>query len=355
MLRSLLLIIFSFLSFSLLAQPDADKPILTKDQVFLDDLIVDGSICIGQDCVNGESFGFDTQRFKENNLRIHFNDTSNSASFPTNDWRIVINDSSNGGANYFGIEDSDAGRMPFRVEAGAPAHSLYVEDGGRVGFGTSTPVVEAHIVDGDSPTLRLEQDGSSGFTPQTWDLAGNETNFFVRDATNGSKLPFKIRPGAPDNSIYIDSDGDVGFGTASPGVKLHVMGDGIFTGELEAASDERLKSNIVPLTNAASVINSLSAVSYLMKTEEYAELNLPDRKQYGLLAQEVENVLPELVSNKITNPNNPSDKLKSINYMQLIPFLIQNSKEQNQEIERLNTELNDLKKELQEIKKLIKG
>ena len=42
----------------------------TADQVILDDLIVDGSACVGQDCVNGESFGFDTIRIKENNLNI---------------------------------------------------------------------------------------------------------------------------------------------------------------------------------------------------------------------------------------------------------------------------------------------
>jgi hypothetical protein len=36
----------------------------TSDQVFIDDLIVDGSACIGQDCVNGENFGFDTLRLK---------------------------------------------------------------------------------------------------------------------------------------------------------------------------------------------------------------------------------------------------------------------------------------------------
>ena len=32
------------------------------DQQFLDDVIVDGSLCVGQDCVNGESFGFDTMK-----------------------------------------------------------------------------------------------------------------------------------------------------------------------------------------------------------------------------------------------------------------------------------------------------
>ena len=98
-------------------------------------VIVSGSICVGFDCVNGESFGFDTGRYKENNLRVHFDDTSSSASFPRNDWRIVINDSSNGGANYFAIEDSSAGRVPFKVEAGAPTNSLIVEDSGDIGIG----------------------------------------------------------------------------------------------------------------------------------------------------------------------------------------------------------------------------
>ncbi|PCJ07318.1 MAG: hypothetical protein COB16_11570 [Rhodobacteraceae bacterium] len=192
------------------------------DQVILDDLIVDGSACIGFDCVNGESFGFDTIRIKENNLRIHAVDTSNSASFPSNDWQITFNDSSNGGANKFSIDDITGGRTPFTIEASAPNHSLYVDDGGRVGLGTNQPVVELHIPDGDTPTLRLEQNGSSGFTPQTWDVAGNETNFFIRDATNGSKLPFKIKPSAPTNSLFVDTDGDVGLGTASPDARLDV-------------------------------------------------------------------------------------------------------------------------------------
>ena len=193
------------------------------DQVILDDLIIDGSICAGMDCVNGESFGFDTIRLKENNLRIKFQDTSSSASFPSNDWQITVNDSANGGANKFSIDDIDGGRTPFTIEASAPSHSLYVDDAGRIGLGISNPVVEMHIKDGDSPTIRLEQDGTSGFTPQTWDIAGNETNFFVRDATNGSKLPFRIRPSAPSNSIYVDTDGDIGLGTASPQADLHVV------------------------------------------------------------------------------------------------------------------------------------
>lgn len=225
-LRILLLLLLStsFIS-TVSAQMDLDGADL-KDQVFVDDLIVNGSACVGQDCVNGENFGFDTGRYKENNLRIHFFDTSSSASFPSNDWRIVINDSSNGGDNYFRIEDSSAGRNPFQIDAGAPSNSLRVDAQGDVGIGTATPVLELHVTDGDSPTLRLEQNGSSGFTPQTWDVAGNETNFFVRDVTNGSNLAFRIRPGSgTDDALFIDSDGDIGMGTDNISGALHVKGD----------------------------------------------------------------------------------------------------------------------------------
>jgi len=171
------------------------------DQVFNDDIIGTFSLCIGNDCVNGESFGFDTIRIKENNVRLHFDDTSNSASFPDADWRLVANDSSNGGANKFAIEDVSAARETFIVQQGARANALVVESSGDIGIGTNNPVVNVHVVDGDSPTMRLEQNGTSGFNPQTWDMAGNETNFFIRDVTNGSKLPFRIRPDAPTSSL----------------------------------------------------------------------------------------------------------------------------------------------------------
>lgn len=213
------------------------------DFLINDDLIVDGSACIGFDCVDGESFGFDTIRVKENNLRIKFDDTSVAASFPRNDWQLTANDSANGGANKFSIDDISGGRTPFTIEANARSHSLYVDDGGRIGNRTSTPSTEIHTIDGDTPTLRLQQDGSSGFAPQTFDVAGNETNFFVRDVTNGSTLPFRIRPGAPTSSIFVDADGDIGLGTATPSASLHVRESNgtaqIFVEETNSASAAR--------------------------------------------------------------------------------------------------------------------
>jgi len=98
-----------------------------------------------------------------------------------------------------------------------------VDVSGDVGIGTSTPVVDLHMASGNTPTMRLEQDGSSGFTAQTWDVAGNEVNFFVRDATNGSKLPFKIESDSPTNTLVVDSAGGIGVGTQNPQSKFHVV------------------------------------------------------------------------------------------------------------------------------------
>lgn len=383
-----------------------------RDQVILDDLIVDGSVCVGFDCVNGESFGFDTIRLKENNLRIKFHDTSSSASFPSNDWQITINDSNNGGRNMFAIDDIDGGKTPFLIEAGAPTSSLYVDSGGRIGIGTSQPVVGIHRKNGNTPTLRLEQDGSSGFTPQTWDVAGNEAGFFVRDATNNSTLPFRIFPGAPSNAITIHASGRVGIGTTSPIAQLHVIESeivdpatllykdfimetdevlagitvlstntsvaGLFFGDPESgiaggvqythssdelalwanggprlklksngdvevplgtvvhSSDRRLKKNIEPIADALSTVRSLQGVRFQWKDE-----NRDDRVQIGLIAQDVEKWLPEVVA-----MSDDDMGTKMVAYSNMVALLIEAIKEQQTIIETQNQALSAMEVQL---------
>ena len=196
------------------------------DQVIPDDLIVQGSACIGLDCVNNESFGFDTIRLKENNTRIKFDDTSTGTGFPNHDWQLTANDSASGGANKFSIEDITAATVPFTVTGSSPSNSIFVDSIGRVGFRTSTPVLDLHVNTSNTPAMRLEQNNSGGFTAQTWDIAGNEANFFVRDVTGGSRLPLRIRPGAPTSSIDINASGNVGIATGSPELLLDVRGTG---------------------------------------------------------------------------------------------------------------------------------
>ncbi|WP_452229528.1 T9SS type A sorting domain-containing protein [Lacinutrix sp. MEBiC02404] len=242
------------LSPNLFAQQDdpgsSFAPVDTSVQVIAEDLVVQGSLAIGFDVTSAESFGFDTFRLKENNLRIHFDDTSGTGTFPDNDWRISINDTANGGLNYFAIDDATAGTNPFRVLAGAGNNALYIGTAGNVGLGTAAPAVELHVTDGDSPTMRLEQDGANGWTPQIWDVAGNETNFFVRDVTNGSLLPFRIQPQAATNSLYIAATGNVSLGDASPSERLEVNGNAAITGNTFIAGQAGI-ATITPDANAS--------------------------------------------------------------------------------------------------------
>ncbi len=192
-------------------------------QVINEDLVVRGSQCVGARCDGAPKFGLDTIRLREEDLRIKFEDTSTSFLVPSSDWQITINDVGWGGLNKFAIDevtDQDQPRTLFTLEAGAPEHSLYVESSGDVGLGTSTPARQLHIRDGVGPTVRLEQDGSAGITPQTWDITGY-SSFFVANVTTGH-APFQILAGAPENALIVDDAGRVGLGTSSPSLALHV-------------------------------------------------------------------------------------------------------------------------------------
>ena len=95
------------------------SPTIMADQVVIDDQIAQGSLCVGTDCLDGEEFDLDILKLKTNDPLIKFQDTSNSASFPTNDWSIGITD--NGGlgpANFF-INDISNGATVLFIEAGA--------------------------------------------------------------------------------------------------------------------------------------------------------------------------------------------------------------------------------------------
>ena len=240
------------------------------DQVIPDDLIVQGSACVGLDCVNNESFGTDTIRVKENNVRIQFDDTSVTAGFATNNWQIRANDQPSGGSSFLAFVDQGAtgtgetGTIVFAVDAGAPANSLRVSSGGNVGVGTATPVLDVHANTSDTPAIRLEQNNSGGFTAQTWDIGANEANFFVRDVTGGSRLSLRIRPGAPTSSLDIAANGNVGIATGSPQAQLDVSGNTIMVG-----SESGLNSR----TNATIKLNRLAMPPFNTANLNFGVLN----------------------------------------------------------------------------------
>ena len=95
----------------------------------------------------------------------------------------------------------------------------------------------------------------------------------------------------------------------------------------DKASDRRLKENIVPTTiNALDVINKLDMVEFdFIKDKKHEEV--------GLIAQEVEKVIPQAISR---NPENEDDFLH-IDYTAFVPYLIKAIQELNQKVERLET------------------
>ena len=127
-----------------------------------------------------------------------------------------------------------------------------------------------------------------------------------------------------------------------------------YTGTLTGPSDERFKENVQPFNDALSKIKLMNVHTFNFKQmEEEKQLVLPEGKQIGLIAQELEEILPELVSENvhaydknegIEGAESDLERIeyKGINYIGLIPVLIEAIKElntQNEEQQRLIDEL----------------
>lgn len=121
----------------------------------------------------------------------------------------------------------------------------------------------------------------------------------------------------------------------TPACELEVAGN-ICSNNLMFNSDRRYKRDIRPLEDPLGILHQLRGVAYQFDREAYPQLHFSAGPQYGLIAQEVEQVLPELV---MTRKNG----YKAVEYVQLIPLLIEGAKAQQAEIEDLKTELSELK------------
>lgn len=120
-------------------------------------------------------------------------------------------------------------------------------------------------------------------------------------------------------------------------------------GTFTQTSDERKKENIEQLNGGLDIINRLKPKTYDYKMD--ADLALPAEKQYGFLAQDLEAVLPELVKTveTMTQPGELEEgeefhpevtgEIKTVNYIALIPILVEAIQEQQAEIDALKAEL----------------
>ena len=100
-------------------------------------------------------------------------------------------------------------------------------------------------------------------------------------------------------------------------------------------SDLRLKQGISEISNALAGVLALNGVTYRYNTSRYPELGLSDQPQIGFLAQDLEQVYPELVVTR-------KDGFKAVNYAQLVPVLVEAIKQQQSMIEDLQTQVHEL-------------
>lgn len=127
--------------------------------------------------------------------------------------------------------------------------------------------------------------------------------------------------------LTITKNGNVGIGTREPSYTLDVAGNIRATG-WASDSDRRLKLDITPIDSSLQKITQLQGVYYKWNTKKYPEKNFSEEKQIGLIAQEVETVLPELV-------HTDSDGYKSLSYDKLSAVLIEAVKELRKENDAL--------------------
>ncbi len=131
-------------------------------------------------------------------------------------------------------------------------------------------------------------------------------------------------------------NGNFGIGTVAPGAKLHVAGNILASGTI-TPSDIRYKTDIRPMKEALKKIMSLSGYYYSFKKNEFPDMNFDSKVQCGVIAQDVEKVLPEVV---YTLQNG----YKAVDYSKMIPLLIEGMKEQQEMIDRQQKQIDELQR-----------
>ena len=121
-------------------------------------------------------------------------------------------------------------------------------------------------------------------------------------------------------------------------ITITVLFDGTTTiaGDLNLNSDARLKANIISLGSTLAKLLQIDGKTYTMKKDENK------KQKIGVLAQDIEKVFPELVSE--------SNGVKSVNYQGLVPVLINALKEQDSKMKEQDTKLNEQQAEINRLK-----
>jgi hypothetical protein len=208
-------------------------------------------------------------------------------------------------------------------------YGLIVE-AGNVGIGTTNPLAKLYVNNGN---LIVSKEDNTSWTSNAAILAAVNSNKYVSLAADGFHAMW-VEDTTADNKVVFNA-GNVGIGTTSPASRLHVAG-GCITGSM--CSDIRLKKNIEPLPSDDSILDrvmGLQAVTFEWKHRD------DGKRQVGLIAQDVEDVFPEVV----TTPDDDSCE-KGLLATGLDAVLVEAIKELKAENESLKEQIKNQNQEL---------
>lgn len=197
-------------------------------------------------------------------------------------------------------------------------------------YATSAPAVP------DMSVSKITKSGYYYWTGSVWEnIGGLSSNIYTADGSITTALTARNIDLNGKNLIF-SGIGSVGIGTANPSssAKLDVAGT-IKASAVDYNSDQRLKQNINPIPSSGKILAQLTPVSYFWN-EKGKQKGGNAQLQYGLIAQEVEKVLPNIVSTD-------DEGYKSVNYNELIVLLLKSVQEQDIKIKELQQEIQNLK------------
>jgi len=241
-------------------------------------------------------------------------------------------------------------KLEINYDEGYNSNVPFIVVENRVGINNLNPTFNLHIGTGNDTAFFSKI--------QMADISGNDGSFGImmissNNQVNGHDFKIQTRTEASSSftdSLIVKSSGNVGIGVGNPAQKLQVAGSILISGTvLSSFSDMRLKEKTGDLKNPLEVICRLNGFKYKLN-ERAHQFGFDDNSEMiGLNAQEVKEVIPEVVSlapfdMERNNENGAitsisGDNYLSIQYERIIPYLIECIKE--------------LKKENDIIKKLI--
>ncbi len=203
----------------------------------------------------------------------------------------------------------------------------------------STAIGRRTTASGDTSTAIGTYTTASGdySTAMGWQTTASDWSSLVLGQYNllGSTVTNSATDFSLENTAFVIGNGT---NSANRSDALTVLFDGTTTiaGDLNVNSDARLKANIVSLGSTLSKLLQIDGKSYTMKKDE------SERQKIGLLAQDIEKVFPELVSE--------SHGVKSVNYQGLVPVLINALKEQDAMMKEQDNRLSKQQSEIDRLK-----